>query len=209
MERSAVEPARLPNPLGKISKVAAVGWGWNPQCSRNASASEEGGGAGSPLEKTLRVLDHEVVQAARFNDKLEAFERALMTYLGRWIMLAIPSSEWVFRRAGGVGLALEIAEWARDMHRRGTLAELLVGRVKHEPSLRHELQEFIKVSGELEHGTGMLLKPYVEQARALLGEPIEKRPTPDTSYYKDMLLNNLWKPEMVAAHSVAAATVGE
>lgn len=192
--------------LGKVSKVAAVGWGWNPEAPASLC---EAGGQGSPLEDTLQALDYEVVQAARFNGKLEAFERALMTYLGRWIMLAIPSSEWVFRRAGGIGLALEIAEWAKEMHDRGTLTELLVSRVQSEPGLQHELREFVTVSREFENGYGMWIKPYVEQAKALLGESIETPPTPDKSYYKNMLLNNLWKPEMVAAHTVAAAAVGE
>jgi hypothetical protein len=74
-----------------------------------------------------------------------------MMYLGRWIMLAVPSSEWVFRRAGGIGLALEIAEWAKEMHDRGTLAELLVSRVESEPGLQHELREFVRVRRRLWH----------------------------------------------------------
>jgi hypothetical protein len=195
--------------------VAQVGWSWTADKAAPAGVPHEGQPSDKEdrdLGEVLRAMDHAVVNAGRFNYKLEACEQALRRYLGRWIMLAFPSSEWVFRRAGGIDIATAIEDWATDMRQRGGLGELLTERVNDEQSapLRTTLEEFIRV-GEQSVGdpTGMQLEPYLAQAKALLGKPVkvaaeQKR----DGYYRDMLMNNLWNPEMVAAHTVAAAADG-
>jgi hypothetical protein len=194
--------------LGKIAKVAQVGWIWDAKevAPSDVPHEREPGDHG-----LLRKLDQAVVSSARFNFNLEACEQVLHRYLGRWIMLAFPSSEWVFRRAGGVDIAAAIEEWAIDMRERGALRELLTERVKDEESapLRTTLQQFIKVSKpSVEDPAGKQLE--LVQAKALLGQPVKIDPEQKAEgYYQQMLMNNLWNPEMVAAHTVAAAADGD
>jgi hypothetical protein len=124
--------------LGRVSMAAAVGWNWNPSAEHSGwtSASEISKDHADlsedevmRLKTALAQFDAKVVLSGRFNTMLGPFESLLTQHLGRWIMLAIPSSEWVFRRAGGIGIAREIADWAADMRSRGTLQELLTTRV--------------------------------------------------------------------------------
>jgi hypothetical protein len=201
--------------LGKIAKVAQVGWIWDAKEAALLDVPHEREPAdhdGDDLHELLRKLDQAVVSSGRFNFSLEACEQVLRHYLGRWVMLAFPSSEWVFRGAGGVDIAAAIEEWAIDMRERGVLRELLTERVKDEESapLRKTLQEFIKVpKPSVEDPAGTQLEPYLVQAKALLGQPVKVDPEQKSKgYYHQMLMNNLWNPEMVAAHTVAAAADG-
>lgn len=204
--------------LGKVGKVAAAGWSWDGrdataegQQAHDAPADED-----EALQSVLDTMDHAVLRAGRFNFELESFEGALRSYLGRWVLLALPSSEWVFRRAGGLDIAREIQEWAIDVRERGLLGELLVSRVNDEENapLRHRLKSFLKVGERYrQEKVGMQLEPYMAQAQALLGEKVSVGLEPQVfdpgaSYYERMLMNNLWNPEMVVAHTVAAEAVG-
>jgi len=202
--------------LGKIAKVALAGWSWDPKDTDESVLPAAVGEDDEPVRALRFKLDEAVVRAGRFNFELEALERGLQNYLGRWVMLALPSSEWVFRRAGGFNIAKEIEEWAADMRQRGTLNELLVARVKDPESapLRETLRNFIRVSERYRRdGKGMQLEPYIAMAQGLLDEKITVEVDGAVSdskeqYYRGMLMNNLWNPEMVAAHTVAAVAKG-
>jgi hypothetical protein len=196
--------------LGRVSSAAAVGWSWNPpaeQASGWTDTSEVSPALGDlrdgeahQLRSALSSFDLKVVLAGRFNTMLEPFESLLTRHLGRWIMLAIPSSEWVFRRAGGSGIAEEIADWALDMRGRGTLHELLTTRVREDQAFQGSLNRFIdSTQGEGFEVFGKAAGAHLDQAKALLGEPIATCEVP----YDRMLLNHFWTPEMVAAHLIA------
>jgi hypothetical protein len=199
--------------LGRVSMAAAVGWSWNPAAQLRSGwthpneiskdLSELSAEEARRMQSALAQFDAKVVLAGRFNTTLGPFERLLTQYLGRWIMLAIPSSEWVFRRAGGIGLAREIADWAADMRGRGTLQELLTTRVRDDEKFQCCLHDFIDSTtdkGFEEFGNAT--DAHLHQAKALLGEDVN---TPDVPYDR-MLLNHFWTPEMVAAHLIAPIT---
>lgn len=201
--------------LGKVSSAAAVGWSWNPPAEVQSGwthadeispdLGELSGDEADRLQSALAQFDAKVVLAGRFNSMLEPFESLLSKHLGRWIMLAIPSSEWVFRRAGGIGIADEIADWAADMRSRGTLHELLTTRVREDQTFRGSLHDFIdSTSGEGFEVFGKAVDAHVDQAKALLGQDIK---TPNVAYDR-MLLNHFWTPEMVAAHLIAPTASG-
>jgi hypothetical protein len=205
--------------LGKLGKVATVGWSWDGhdvaeerQPRTEASAHNED----EALQSVLETMDHAVIRAGRFNFELESYEGALRSYLGRWVLLALPSSEWVFRRAGGLDIAHAIEDWAVDVRERGLLGELLVSRVRDQENapLRQRLKDFLRVGERYrQEKVGMQLEPYMAQAQALLGESVSVRLEPEVfdpkaAYYQRMLMNNLWNPEMVVAHTMAAAVTG-
>lgn len=199
--------------LGKVSIAAAVGWSWSPEAQMTSGWShpeeiskdlgELSQDEAQRLQSALARFDAKVVLAGRFNSALEPLENLLTQHLGRWIMQAIPSCEWVFRRAGGIGLADEIADWAADMRGRGTLHELLTTRTREDEQFRGSLQAFIdSTCGEGFEVFGKAADAHVDQAKALLGQDIK---TPDVQYDR-MLLNHFWTPEMVAAHLIAPTT---
>jgi hypothetical protein len=190
--------------LGKASKVAELGW-TAPAAARSAAVETPAEGEPDRLAAAIDSLDTKVSRSGEFNRVLESLDRSLSTYLGRWIMSAHPSTEWIFRSAGGVGIAKEIDEWGREMGKRGTLNELILPHVQSNEPLKQELQQFIVNAGKFSNDDfSLVVQPHIDQARALLGEPVNT----SRLSYEDMLLNNLWSPEMVAAHAIAAASSG-
>lgn len=187
--------------LAKAAKVASVGWigvsGPRPALQK-LSAPED------PeldlLATSLNSLNHKVRRADSFNGVLETLDRALTQHIGRWVMRAQPSTEWVFRRAGGTGIAREISDWAMEMRDRGTLSDLLVSQVSNSQTLQHELSEFIKKSTPYVKDFESVVQPHLDQSNALLGRTVQA----PAVKYDSMLLNNLWNPEMVAAHVICS-----
>jgi hypothetical protein len=192
--------------LEKASKVAALGWTFSSPVNANEpaiAASEDG--APVELSKAIKVLDIKVSRSGAFNRVLESLDRTLSMHLGRWIMSAMPSTEWVFRASGGVGIEKAIRDWGQEMGKGGLLNDLVLSQVRANPSLQEQLRGFISQATEFgKEDFGDVVKPHISQARALLGENVKVLRT----QYDAMLLNNLWSPEMVAADAIAASSGG-
>jgi hypothetical protein len=187
--------------LAKAAKVASVGWtGVSGAPKLVAPELEvEADAELALLAGSLNELNAKVSRADSFNRVLEKLDRALSRHVGRWVMQAFPSTEWIFRRAGGTGIAAEIRDWAVEMRDRGTLNDLLVSQVNESPEFRSELTQFIANAEPYRRDFETVVEPHVLQAKALLGQPAKAAPVE----YDAMLMNNLWNPEMVAAHAIA------
>jgi hypothetical protein len=192
--------------LAKAAKVASVGWigvAGRRQTVEELSAPDD------PeldlLATTLNDLNRKVRRADSFNGVLEGLDRALTQHVGRWIMRAQPSTEWIFRRAGGTGIAKEINDWGVEMHERGTLNDLLISQTRSNTNLQEKLKEFISKGYPYLEDFESVVKPHLDQSNALLGNSVQA----STVNYDSMLLNNLWNPEMVAAHAICRVGTGE
>jgi len=191
--------------LAKAAKVASVGWigvsGWRQTVEELSAPNDV---ELRVLARTLNELNLKVKRADSFNGVLEGLDRALTQHVGRWIMRAQPSTEWIFRRAGGIGIAKEINDWGVEMHERGTLNDLLISQTRANTNLQHELKEFIRKGEPYLQDFDSVVRPHLDQSNALLGNPVQA----SSVSYDSMLLNNLWNPEMVAAHAICRVPAG-
>lgn len=187
--------------LAKIGKVGAVGWSWSsPVPAREHVLT--GDKEHDALVTSLAEVEDKVRQAGKFNQALEDYDLALARHIGRWVMTAMPSSDWVFRRVGGVGIGKAIEDWANAIRASGSLTELLTTQAAADPELREALRTFLAVAPDFESSFGSVVQPHVAQAKALLGEPVTAPSTP----YESQLLNNQWTPEMVAVDAIVPMT---
>jgi hypothetical protein len=192
--------------LAKAARVAAGSWSWQPPA---LAASRE---PLDRLDQEIADADQIVLQSAAFNAVLDRFDRTLTKHIGPWIMRAMPSAESFFRATGGPGLVGALEQWART--EAGQLADGLTGRGRSDPAVRRELEAFLH-DGEPYLGTqfSKLVRPHLNQARALLGQP----PIPDDASagvtsetpYSALLLNNYWTPEMVASDVIVSRSPEE
>ncbi len=183
--------------LAKASKVAAGAWSWRRPDLPNREPRDE-------IEREIVKADQLAWRSAEFNGVLDELDRTLTKYVGPWIMSGLPKTEAFFGRTGGPGFTSEIAEWARS--ERKHLMELLPRRA--DASMRRHLESFLsKAEPYLKTSFKKVVKPHLDQARALLGDgPIPEQTDPhDTDpppTYSTLMLNNLWTPEMVAVEAI-------
>jgi hypothetical protein len=183
--------------LGKVARVAAGSWTWQPPSATPAAPPRD------PLDQEIADADQIVLLSAEFNDVLEGFDQTLTKHVQPWIMRAMPSTESFFRITGGPGLTAACEQWARS--EAGQLADSLVGRGRSDPAIRSELEAFLR-DGEpyLNTQFSKLVRPHLNQARALLGLP-PLAESPDSAIpYSALLLNNYWTPEMVASDVIVS-----
>ena len=192
--------------LAKAAKVASVGWiGVAGQRQTVDKLSAPDDPELDLLATTLNDLNLKVRRADAFNGVLEGLDRALTQHVSRWIMRAQPSTEWIFRRTGGTGIAKEINDWGLEMHQRGTLNDLLISQTRSNTHLQEKLKEFISKGQPYLEDFESVVKPHLDQSNALLGNPVQA----SIVSYDSMLLNNLWNPEMVATHAICRVRTGE
>lgn len=187
--------------LAKAARVAAGSWSWQPPPLPSVREP------GDRLEHEIADADQIVLQSAAFNAVLDRFDRTLTKHIGPWIMRVMPSAEDFFRATGGPGRVSELEQWARS--EAGQLAEGLTGRGRGDPAVRRELEAFLR-EGEpyLQTPFSNLVRPHLNQARALLGQPpLAADADGDLASqtpYSALLLNNYWTPEMVASDVIVA-----
>jgi DNA-binding MarR family transcriptional regulator len=192
--------------LAKAARVAAGGWSWQGPVPAPSPATDPP----DRLAQEIADADRIVLQSAAFNQVLDRFDRTLTKHIGPWIMRVMPSAEGFFRAGGGPGLVSALEQWARSQA--GQLADGLTGRGRSDPTVRRELEAFLR-DGEpyLTTRFSKLVRPHLNQARALLGvSPIAPGEVADVSPsetpYSALLLNNYWTPEMVASDVIVART---
>lgn len=192
--------------LAKAARVAAGSWSWQPPALASAREPRD------RLEQEIADADQIVLQSAAFNSVLDRFDRTLTKHIGPWIMRVMPSAESFFRATGGPGLVSALEQWAKS--EASELADGLTGRGRSDPAVRRELEAFLR-DGERYLSTrfSKLVRPHLNQARALLGQPPiagdSEADVPSATPYSALLLNNYWTPEMVASDVIVSRSTEE
>jgi hypothetical protein len=196
--------------LAKASRVATGGWSWQHP-ARSASREPR-----ARLDQEIDDADQIVLQSAEFNSVLDRFDQTLTKHIGPWIMRSMPSTETFFRVTGGPGQVSALEEWARS--EAGQLADGLTGRGRNNPEVQRELEGFLRDGAPyLKTRFSKLVRPHLNQARALLGLPPIAAPEeadvldipPSETPYSALLLNNYWTPEMVASDVIVSRSSSE